>query len=359
MHQVQRGVWLDGESLAKDLERREGAEVGRIAEWIGASGVHDAVQDERLIQLLRKANPAGRLAILRVAARRKRGASVQLIKQMLSDPDERIARLAAREMIRRKPVDGDQVLLQLMGNAPESVRRVVSRAVGQSSFDSYWNRFDRLDKATRKQAGKAMLKVLPEAVTRLERKLNNGPTEQRLKALMVTQELGLAEGVREALIGLTKHANPKVRSKAVTVIGELPAGMPEVILDRVLTDEDPRVRANAIEVLEAKKKDEYVPLLTQRARSAHNRERANAIKALHRMKVGTSIPQLTAMLQDARGEHRISALWAMKQMGVWKLIQQVGLLAKSDENIRVRRYALNVLKDVAEMVNEEKKRRAG
>jgi len=357
MHQVQRGVWWDADSLNHDLEKRTALEAGRVAEWIGISGVHDAMQDERLAQLLKKCagDPAARLQILRVASRRKRNGSVDLIKRMINDPDERIARLAVREIVRRRPADCDQILLQLMGNAPESVRRIISRAIGQSSFDSFWNRFDRLEKPMRRQAGRAMLKVLPDAISRIERKLNNGPTEQRIKALMITQELGLAQQVRQSIVDLTRHENPKVRSKAVSVIGELTVDIPDVILDRVLTDEDARVRANAIEVLEGKQKAQYVPLLTQRARSANNRERANAIKALHRMKVGTSLPQLLAMLQDGRSEHRISALWAMKQLGLWKLIQEVGKLAKADENMRVRRYAFNVLKDVAEMINSQKR----
>ena len=85
-------------------------------------------------RLLRHAegNFGARLRLLRVAARRKRGSSVNLLRSMLSDRDERLMRMAAREIIRRRPPDYQNALLQLMTDAPLSVRRVVSRAIGQT-----------------------------------------------------------------------------------------------------------------------------------------------------------------------------------------------------------------------------------
>lgn len=204
-----------------------------------------------------------------------------------------------------------------------------------------------------------MLKLLPDALQRLARRLGSGPVEQRVKAMQVVQELNLAEPLRDTLLPLCEHPHAKVRSKAVTVLGELASVTPEVLLHKVLSDADARVRANAIEVLESKHQSEYVPLLTQRARSSHNRERANAIKALHKMKVGTASSQLLHMLQDERSEHRISALWALRQVGIWKLLNEVGRLAKEDPNLRVRRYALGVLRGVAELVQERRRRQTG
>ena len=80
----------------------------------------------------------------------------------------------------------------------------------------------------------------------------------------------------------------------------------------------------------------------------------NAIKALHKMKVRQATQALHAMLQDARPEHRISAMWALRQIGWWQLLNEVGRIAKEDQNLRVRRYALAVLRTVAEMVRLSK-----
>jgi hypothetical protein len=358
VHQVTRGVWWGEAELARDIERRDGAEAARIGEWLAASGVHDVIQDDRLDKLREHAGAdfAARVKLLRVAARRPRGASVQLLRKFLADPDERLVRMAAREIVRRRPADFENMLLQLMTGAPESVRRVVSRSIGQAGFENYWNRFDRLDKSTRKGAGKAMLKMLPDAVQRLGRRLASGPVDQRLKALQITHELGLGDLLRPGVTQLCSDPNAKVRSKAVVVLGELDGVPPDVILERVLNDGDPRVRANAIEVLETKQKTNFLPMLASRARAAAagNRERANAIKALHRMRVKNANAALMSMMQDQRPEHRISALWALRAMNYWTMLGEVGRLAKEDQNLRVRRYALGVLKNVAEMVQARK-----
>ena len=76
------------------------------------------------------------------------------------------------------------------------------------------------------------------------------------------------------------------------------------------------------------------------------------------MKVSTAATQLLVMLRDERPEHRVSALWALRQIGWWQLLSEVGKLARSDANLRVRRYALGVLRGVADIV-AAKERGAG
>ncbi len=351
MHQVSRGTWWDDAALLHDLAHRDPADAARIGEWIFASGMHDVVQDERLEKIRQHvaAHFEARLRLLRLALRRpRRGSSVELLRQFLADSDERLIRLAAREIVRRRPKDFENMLLPLMAAAPPSVRRVISRSIGQSGFDSFWQRFDRLDRATRKNAGRAMLKVLPDAIQRLSHRLTGGPLDQRLKALQIVQELDAADALRPVILQICADPNAKLRSKAVSVLGEMPSISPDLLLDRDLQDSDARVRANAIEALESRQKTEYLPLLAQRARAANNRERANAIKALHRMKVRAAGQSLQLMLRDERPEHRISALWTLRQIGWWQLLNEVGRLAKEDANLRVRRYALGVLRAVAQ-----------
>jgi hypothetical protein len=357
MHQVARGVWWDDAELSRDLLRRDDEDASRIGEWISVSGMHDVMQDERLEKLRQHLGNhfMGRLRLLRLAMRRPKGASMALLKAFLPDPDERLARLAVREIVRRRPVDFENMLIKLTTTAPDSVRRVISRAVGQVGFDNFWERWDRLDGETRKAAGRAMLKVLSDGLKRLERKIRGGPLEQRIKAISIAQELGVADSLEAVLTQACADPNPKLRSKAVAVLAEIKGMPPEAVLEKALNDVDPRVRANAIEVLEAKHRVEFVPLLASRARSPHSRERANAIKALASMRVGAAAPQLISMMQDERSEHRISGLWAMREIGVWNMINEVGKLAKDDPNLRVRRYAMTVLRSVAEMIQKTKK----
>ncbi len=328
MHQVSRGAWWDEAALARNLLRRDDDDVGRIAEWIAGSALHDVMQDEKLnalrVHLAR--HVPGRLRLLRLAMRRPRGSSVNLIREFLRDPDERLVRLAAREIVRRRPADFENMLMQAMATAAPSVRRVIARSVGQVGFENFWERFDRLEQTTRRSAGQALFKVLPDSIGRLERRLRSGPVEQRIKAMTMAQELGLGDALGPLLAQLCHDPHPKLRSKAVSLLGETQTVPPDVLLDKVLNDNDPRVRANAIEVLETRKQVQYVPLLAKLARSSNSRERANAIKALHRMRVSTASAQLGNMLLDDRPEHRISALWALRQIGWWQMLHNVGRL---------------------------------
>ena len=314
------------------------------------------MQDHLLLKLLEKSRDdfGGRLRLLRIACRHIVSASVLLIRELLRDSDERLARLAVREIIRRRPADYENILLQMMTNAPDSVRRLIGRAVGQSGFDSYWERFDNLDTGTRQTAGKAMIKLLPTTVERLSRLLSGGSLPDRLKAMQITQELGLSQELHTTLLQLATDANAKLRSRAVTLLGNTADGLPEPLIGQVLNDPDARVRANAIEAIDQREDPQYLAVLSRMARSRHNRERANAIKALHGMRVGTASQQLIAMLRDVRPEHRISAMWALRQVGLWQLLREVARLAKTDGDVRVRRYAVSVIRSIAASAEEKK-----
>lgn len=359
MRQVSRGIWWGtngGEgSLVKDLARHAPADAAKIADFISLSGTHDVVQDQKLIRIFESVQhdlPA-RLRLLRHVIRRPRGASLTLLRRFLDDPDQTIQRIATREIVRRKPADYNSVLLGLMKIAPESVRKVASRAISASAFDQFYERFERLDVATRARAGKAVFKLLPDAPMRLGRRLRTGPPEQRIKALTVAHELEQVNILRDDILGLTSHENAKVRSKAVIVAGALKDPVPDVLLDKALADTDSRVRANAIEVLETAKKGEYLPLLAKRAKSANSRERANAIKAMATLKAEAALPHLMLMLRDSRPEHRISGLWAARHMGVYKLLEEVVRIAKDERDQKVKRYALASVRLVASKVRDQ------
>ena len=356
MHQVSRGAWWGESELQRDIDRRNPEDAARIADWITASACPDTAQDERLAQLCQHVGDsfAARLRIFRAAARRKQGMSVGIFRKLLDDPDERLVRLAAREIVRRRPADFENILVKLMTNSSDSVRRVVSRAIGQSGFENFWQRFDRLDKPTRKQAGRAMFKILPDAIQRLQRRLAAGPVEQRLKAMQMAHELELGEALKETIIQLCADANPRLRSKAVAMSAAVPGIAAESLVERLINDSDARVRANTLEVLEQRNDKRFISVLAQRARSAQSRERANAIKALHRLRVMTVTQPLLSMLRDPRSEHRISAMWTLRQIGWWQLLGEVGRLARSDTDLRVRRYALGLLRGIAEMAQAAK-----
>jgi HEAT repeat protein len=154
-------------------------------------------------------------------------------------------------------------------------------------------------------------------------------------------------------------ASPRLRSRAVSLLADVQALAPDRLIEQLLTDTDSRVRANTIEVLETRHPNEFIPLLIQRARVGTNRERANAIKFMHKTRMNIFQTSLHAMLNDPRPEHRISAMWALKQTGWWNLIGEVGRMAKADPELKVRHYALAVLKAASELIREQRQKAAG
>jgi HEAT repeat protein len=350
VRQTTSGAWCDLPSIAADALQRPVRQVPCVASWITASGLTEAQQDDRLAQLAAGcADPVARARLLRRVIDRPAPQSTALLRLLVNDADPYVARIAVRALARAKPRDLEQALLPLLNGSCESVRRVISRLVGQNGFDVFWERFDKMDRTLRQTAGRAMLKLLPDAIDRLRRHLTSGPPEQRVRALQIVQELDLTGSYAQELVDLCAHSSPRVRSKAVMIAGQGPGATDadrkrlEAIVERAASDPDSRVRANAIEVMETRGPGKYVEVLIDRARSGQNRERANAIKALNKMNSGAVSKHLQAMLRDPRPEHRISAMWLLRRIAWWKLVTEVARLAKEDEQGRVRRYAMGVL----------------
>ena len=194
--------------------------------------------------------------------------------------------------------------------------------------------------------------MLPLELTRLKRQALAGPAAETVRALCVISELGLADQLRETIWACYDHADAKVRSKAVLMLGELLAAgqddEAERRLELALVDVDDRVRANAIEVLERTGRRELVALLEARSRLGRNRERANAIKALSSMRLSDPQRPLFDMLRDRRDPHRLSALWAVEHTGQWKLLEEIAKLARHDTNVRVRQSAISTVQRMAQ-----------
>lgn len=353
---VMGGKWLDNVSLARDLIRRPPGDVVPIARWINASGCADVVKDALLVRLYQKAkdDAGARLGILRVLASRPREASMNLLKEMLSDSDERICRMAAREIARRRLPGYQGFLMAVVGTAAPSVRRVIGRAAGEAGFRAYWRKYDRLDANVRRAAGRAIVRIVPDVARKFSAMLSNASANDRVRLLQLASETDMVDGLRAAVMRLLDDQDARVRSKAVTTAGNLKPLPEGALIDRVLYDENPRVRANAIEVLESTGESRLVPMLAGRLHVDNNRERANAIKAVQTLSSSVSSDELTGMLRDSRPMHRISALWAVRRLRSWNRLNEVARMARADGDVSVRHYALGVLKSAAEQIHAER-----
>jgi hypothetical protein len=357
LRQATTGPWLDEASLAADLVRRGPRDLVSVARWVSLSGLSDDEKAQRLGVLMQATagDSKARLGVMR-SAMSIGSASLPTMTEIVRGEDERLARIAARHAVRFGSREQETALLASTADAADSVRRVVSRSAGRTSFEAFWDRYDKLPEDIRRDAGRAMLKLLPDGLQRLARRLSSGDADGRVRAMQIVADLGLVAGLKERFLPLCSHASPRVRSKAVSLLGSIGVKAIDTLLEKAASDPDARVRANAVEVMEQRSNGRFVPVLTEKARHGANRERANAIKALARMRAGVVHGQLSEMLHDTRPEHRVSALWCLRKLGWWKLLRDVADLARADDNIRVKRYAMGVLNAAAV---ELKQARAG
>lgn len=352
MSHVMGGRWMDETPLARDLSKRPSTDVPAIATWVAASGCADVVKDILLGRLLdhSRDNVLARLHILRLLTARPLSASVHILKDFLADPDERLRRMATREFARRRPPGYQTLLLSNTAGATKSIIQIIGRSTADGSFRSFWKKFDRMDPAVRRTVGRTVLRLLPDAGKRLTAILHTGTPTDRMRVLQLSRDAGMIEILRGSILQLCVDPDAHVRSKAVTLAGELRPLPEKILIDCIQSDENPRVRANAIEALEEVREARLVPLIAGRLRADNNRERANAIKAVHAMVPEMAVGELREMLEDLRPMHRVSALWALRETQRWERLGDVGRMAKSDMDVNVRRYALGVLKGAAEQI---------
>jgi len=138
------------------------------------------------------------------------------------------------------------------------------------------------------------------------------------------------------LAELLKHPSPRIRSKAVLLIGRASANAK--LAESHLKETDKRVRANAIEALWGNASNEARSILSAAASDSNNRVAANAALGLYKLDETYSIAIILDMAENPSPIFRLSAVWAMSETQDPRFL---GTLAKliGDADQRVRQLA--------------------
>jgi HEAT repeats len=138
------------------------------------------------------------------------------------------------------------------------------------------------------------------------------------------------------LAELLKHPSPRIRSKAVLLIGRASANAK--LAESHLKETDKRVRANAIEALWGNASNEARSILSAAASDSNNRVAANAVLGLYKLDETYSIALILDMAENPSPIFRLSAVWTM---GETQDPRFLGTLAKliGDADQRVRQLA--------------------
>ena len=134
------------------------------------------------------------------------------------------------------------MLLRRLPTAGPTVRHLIARAAGRGAFESFWEKADSLPEAARRSAGRALVKLLPDAAAALWRH-----DDPRVRARAV-QTLGAAD----ELGAMLTDARPAHRLAAMAALRRMACWR---LLGRVteIAKEDPDapVRRYAAELLRA------------------------------------------------------------------------------------------------------------
>jgi hypothetical protein len=155
-----------------------------------------------------------------------------------------------------------------------------------------------------------------------------------LRVLNNLERLVDARRVAPRLLPLLRHPDPKLRSKAVRIIGRCCRNAQWVA--RQLADPDPRTRANAMEALWGIEDQESRNLLKKAAMDKDNRMTGNALLGLYRAGDPSSIGELLKIAANGDAPFRLSAAWAMGECGDQRFHDALKALA-DDKDPRIRK----------------------
>ncbi len=143
------------------------------------------------------------------------------LRQVLAWDDEEFTEAALVELLRRSPPDLPALVVQQLTSRSPRVRQLAAQHAASYSFERYWQAFDDLPPDARVSAGRAVLKLVPDFVDRLVRKLEEGRSDEILRALQAADDLNLLKSLSSTLLRLERHHSQSVRAAAAGALGKL------------------------------------------------------------------------------------------------------------------------------------------
>jgi HEAT repeat protein len=320
-----------------------------IGRWLLPTGLPTECKIDALLHVLYRGESAARTAVAWSFTRCNDEATMPVLRNLTSDANPDVRRLATYELARRRPWEFPVADLLAPGTSADTSpqRPLPDRGM---TFERYWASFDRLNNNERITAGRDMLDVHPDATRAIRLRLNEPEPASRIRALSIIRTLELAETFADDLFRLCHDPNPEIRSNVISVLSTSPGGTARRIFHAALSDQNPRVRANAVEAIERIGDQDLTDLLLPMLGSPDNRVRANAVKALLKQGVRPAAETLLKMLDDPDRAQRISALWLVEQMGLLAMAARISRIAACDQDPAVRLRAQRLIQHLGQQI---------
>jgi HEAT repeat protein len=251
---------------------------------------------------------------------------------------------AMREMLESDSVTFTQQAFELLKRVPVGPGTNYVRAL---LFISKLCDPDSFSLAEATEAAKRLQKLDPNLDVHIVKRITSPASKSdQLEAATAERFLELISAFSDLsrilpdLAELLKHPSPRIRSKAVLLIGRASANAK--LTESHLNETDDRIRANAIEALWGNQSDDARAFLAAAATDTNNRVAANAAMGFYKLDDTYSIALILDMAENQSPPRRVSALWAMSETRDPRFL---GTLAKfiGDANPGVRNLAFNAV----------------
>jgi hypothetical protein len=322
----------------------------RLVETIGMESSKRLGIYARMLETMPPGAVVWKLELLRALFEIPQADAAKLICSLTADPDERVARCAARYLAHKRRPEWRNLAAAALSKSPHlSLRRMVAGLQplnvtrADAGFEKAWTEYPKLPPAVQHTTARAADDKDPNFAERLRVKLASTLPAEIAQGLKMISALPDLNPYRGQIISLCGNPDARIAAIAVRLAGRLEDPRLKDLLEAAAHHKDPRVRANAVESMEALHIADRSQQVLAMLNSRHNRERANAIKAISQFDFATARECLSRMLADPNPMHRISALWVVSQIHMLELVRQVSAIARKDPNLRVRRRAADML----------------
>jgi HEAT repeats len=230
---------------------------------------------------------------------------------------------------------------------PETIDPLVARLMGHGMLlEALCD--PELNRAQAVALGRNAIRITPAVDAALARALADSQTGQGAvvikdagRVMDLLCEVGDASRMMTSMLRLLRHTDPRLRSRAVKIVGR-GSKSPTWVRNR-LNDPDPRARANAIESLWSLDTAAVHGLLRFAAREdGHPRVTANALLGLYYLGDIYALRELVNMAANASGGMRASAAWAMGETGDLRFRYALRQMLNDEDKI-ARKRALSAL----------------
>jgi len=209
---------------------------------VAASGVKPDEFLDLLERLLHRGTPHARWAACEALASIPGDRGNQLVLNAIEDSDVNVQAAATRQIRDRHVPGAMSILLRQIDSPYEVVRDATCHALSEFSFANYLAGFEGLHDDARRTTGALVKKVDPKTVPSVLKEMKEKSRRRRLRAVEVSEVMGLVPEVVEGLLALLEDEDHMIRAASADALQFCPTAKVQNALRQAANDPNASVQ---------------------------------------------------------------------------------------------------------------------